>query len=85
MWKESGLGGIGLGAEDVAKIEPRFTFKNGNGEVEGVKYGELNAVLINAIKEQQKKYRPQASADKCFDEADPSLYAEDEGSKTKNR
>ena len=53
VWKENGTTDLGLGAEDVAKIEPRLTFRNGKGEIEGVKYGQLNVVLINAIKEQQ--------------------------------
>ena len=46
---------IGLGAEDVARVEPLLTFKNANGEIEGVKYGQLNIVLINAIKQQQEQ------------------------------
>jgi hypothetical protein len=53
MWKENGTPGLGLGAEDVAKVEPRLTFNNSKGELEGVKYGELNVVLINAIKQQE--------------------------------
>jgi len=52
-WKENGTHDLGLGAEDVAKVEPRLTFRNSKGEIEGVKYSQLNIVLINAIKAQQ--------------------------------
>jgi hypothetical protein len=63
-WKEDGSREIGLGAEDVAKVDPRLTFNNNQGEVEGVKYGQLAAVLINAIKEQQAQIeRQQAQID----------------------
>jgi hypothetical protein len=54
-WKENGSKDVGLGAEDVAKVDPRLTFQNARGEVEGVKYGQLNVILINAIKQQQQQ------------------------------
>ena len=54
-WKESGRPDLGLGAEDVAKVEPLLVTRNQEGAVEGVKYDRLNLVLINAIKEQQKQ------------------------------
>jgi len=52
-WKEGGRADLGLIAEEVAKVEPLLTFKNDKGEIEGVKYPQLNVVLINAVKEQQ--------------------------------
>ena len=45
---------VRLAAEDVAAVELLVT-KNDKGEIEGVKYDRLTAVLINAIKEQQKE------------------------------
>ena len=54
-WKENGSKDVGLGAEDVAKVDPRLTFQNPSGEIEGVKYGQLNVILINAIKQQQEQ------------------------------
>jgi hypothetical protein len=45
---------IGFGAEDVEKVEPRLTYPNEKGEVEGVRYELLTTVLVNAIKEQQE-------------------------------
>jgi hypothetical protein len=63
-WKENNMNDLGLGAEDVAKVEPLLTTTNDKGEVEGVKYGQLNVVLINAIKQQQEQIdRQQAQID----------------------
>ena len=52
-WKANGESDLGLGAEDVAKIEPLLVIHNDKGEVEGVKYDRVSIVLLNAIKEQQ--------------------------------
>jgi len=52
-WKNNGTPDLGLGAEDVAKVEPLLVTHNDKGEIQGVKYDQLNVVLINAIKEQQ--------------------------------
>lgn len=58
-WKENGLHDFGLGAEDVKKVEPRLTFDNANGEVEGVKYSQLSAVFVNALNELQDQLNAQ--------------------------
>ena len=52
-WKEAGNRDLGLGAEDVEKIEPLLVTYNDKGEVEGVKYDRVAVVLLNAVKEQQ--------------------------------
>ncbi len=52
-WKQDGVQDIGLGAEEVEKVEPLLTFRNAKGEIEGVKYNQLSAVFVNAFKEQQ--------------------------------
>ena len=54
-WKDGGLSDLGLGAEDVAAIEPLLVTYNKDGQVEGVKYDRIGVVLINAIKEQQRQ------------------------------
>lgn len=54
-WKDGSGHDIGLGAEEVAKAAPSFTFTDNKGEVTGVKYERLNILLINAVKEQQKQ------------------------------
>jgi hypothetical protein len=58
-WKEGGMPDVGLGAEDVEQVEPVLTFRNRNGEIEGVKYNQLSAVFVNAIKEQQDQIQQQ--------------------------
>jgi Chaperone of endosialidase len=57
--KASGEREIGLVAEEVAEVEPLFTYKNEKDEVEGVKYPNLGAVFVNAIKEQQAQLAAQ--------------------------
>ncbi|MDM7920930.1 MAG: tail fiber domain-containing protein [Pyrinomonadaceae bacterium] len=54
-WKDGGMNDLGLGAEDVAAIEPLLVTYNKDGQVEGVKYDRIGVVLINAIKEQQRQ------------------------------
>jgi Chaperone of endosialidase len=54
-WKQDGQRDLGLGAEEVADVAPLLTFRNQQGQIEGVKYNQLSAVLINAIKEQQRE------------------------------
>ena len=58
-WKQDGAKDIGLGAEEVEKVEPLLTFRNANGEIEGVKYNQLSAVFVNAFKEQQTEIQQQ--------------------------
>jgi hypothetical protein len=52
-WKEGGARDLGLGAEEVAAIEPLLVTRNEAGQVEGVKYDRVAVVLLNAVKEQQ--------------------------------
>jgi len=58
-WKADQSLDLGLGAEDVAAIEPLLVTRGKNGEVEGVKYDRLSAVFINAFKEQQTQIERQ--------------------------
>jgi hypothetical protein len=53
-WKESGDESIGLIAQDVEKIFPELVSTNSEG-LKSVEYGNLVAVLIEAVKEQQKQ------------------------------
>ncbi len=53
-WKDGGRRDIGFAAEEVAKIEPLFATYNDKGDIEGVKYGQLTTVLINAVNQQQQ-------------------------------
>ncbi|MET0556367.1 MAG: DNRLRE domain-containing protein [Vicinamibacteria bacterium] len=58
--KASGEREIGLIAEEVAEVEPLFTYRNDRDEVEGVKYPNLSVVFVNAIQEQQAQLAAQA-------------------------
>jgi hypothetical protein len=58
-WKDGGMHDLGLGAEDVAAIEPLLVTYNQDGQVEGVKYDRIGVVLVNAVKEQQKQIESQ--------------------------
>jgi len=58
-WKEGGMHDLGFGAEDIAAVEPLLVTHNNKGEVEGVKYDRISAVLVNAVKEQQEQIRRQ--------------------------
>lgn len=54
-WKDTGKSDIGLIAEDVNKVLPEFVFKNEEtGEPQGVDYGKITSVLIEAVKELTK-------------------------------
>lgn len=52
-WKDRGEADLGFAAEEVAEVDPILVTYNPAGEIEGVKYRQLTAVLVNAIKEQQ--------------------------------
>ena len=58
-WKTDQTIDLGLGAEDVAAVEPLLVTHNAKGEIEGVKYDRLSAVFINAFKEQQNQIKQQ--------------------------
>jgi Chaperone of endosialidase len=58
-WKEGGMHDLGFGAEDVAAVEPLLVTRNDKGQVEGVKYDRISAVLVNAVKEQQEQIKQQ--------------------------
>lgn len=51
-WIDSGDEDIGLVAEEVAKIDPRLVIYDVDGRIQGVKYRQLSAVLVQAMQEQ---------------------------------
>jgi len=61
-WKESGKEDIGLIAEDIAEIEPRLVFDNRQGEIEGINYSHLTAVLVRAMQERQQTVEAELAA-----------------------
>jgi hypothetical protein len=50
-WKDSLEADIGFVAEEIAAIDERLVTRNANGQIEGVKYDRLTAVLANAVQE----------------------------------
>lgn len=54
-WKDTGKSDIGLIAEDVNEILPEFVLKDKDtGKPQGVDYGKITSVLIEAVKELTK-------------------------------
>jgi hypothetical protein len=58
-WKANDMLDLGFGAEDIAAVEPLLVTHNAAGEIEGVKYDRITAVLVNAVKEQQQQIQQQ--------------------------
>jgi hypothetical protein len=58
-WKDGGTRDVGFAAEEIEQIEPLLITRNAQGEIEGVKYGQLTTVLVNAVKEQQAQIEQQ--------------------------
>ena len=54
LWKENNEAEIGLIAQDVEKTFPELVKTNEEG-MKSVKYGNMVAVLVEAVKEQQKE------------------------------
>lgn len=57
-WKKSGAKDIGVIAQNVEKVLPEIVHASPDG-MKGIEYGNLSALLIEAIKEQQKEIKDQ--------------------------
>lgn len=57
-WTNSGTPDVGFVAEEVYEVEPLLTTTK-NGQVEGIKYDRIGAVLVNAVNEQQTQIEAQ--------------------------
>ena len=55
VWKDTDKEDIGFIAEDVEKILPNLVSYEENGELHGVQYSKLTAVIIKALQEQQEQ------------------------------
>lgn len=58
-WKSDNIEDLGFGAEDVFEVEPLLVTYNAQGDIQGVKYERISAVLVNAVKEQQTQIEEQ--------------------------
>jgi len=54
-WINSGEPDIGFVAEEVAELMPELVTRNEDGEVEGVKYDRLTAILVKAMQQQRRE------------------------------
>ena len=52
-WKDSGQADLGFVAEDVNQVTPLLTTLNPDGQIEGVKYDRVTAILVKGMQEQQ--------------------------------
>lgn len=53
IWKDSGQADLGLVAEEVDRVTPLLTTRNAAGQIEGVKYDRISAILVKGMQEQQ--------------------------------
>jgi len=54
-WTSDNSADIGFVAEEVAKLDERLITRNAEGEIEGVRYDRISAVLANAAKEMTER------------------------------
>jgi len=54
-WKDSGQADLGFIAEEVNQVMPLLTTRNQAGQIEGVKYDRIAAVLVKGVQEQQQQ------------------------------
>lgn len=54
-WTETGREDVGLIAEEVAEVEERLAIRDGSGELVGVNYAHLAAVLVAALQESEQE------------------------------
>jgi len=54
-WKKSGLGDIGFIAQEVEEVLPVLVHEDAESGLKSVKYGNIVALLVESIKEQQKQ------------------------------
>ncbi|HEY4721015.1 MAG TPA: tail fiber domain-containing protein, partial [Anaerolineae bacterium] len=58
-WTGTGEHDLGFVAEQVDQVTPLLTTRNAAGQIEGVKYDRVSAVLVNAVQEQQQQIAAQ--------------------------
>ena len=58
-WTAGGERDLGFIAEEVAAIDPLLATYDDEGEIEGVRYRQLTAVLVKAIQAQQEQIAEQ--------------------------
>ena len=74
-WKDSHQPDIGFVAEEIAELDERLITRNAQGQVEGVKYERLTAVLAGAVQELSANDELQAQNMTKLREANDELRA----------
>lgn len=59
-WKVTGAADLGFVAEEVAELDQRLITRNDAGEIEGVKYERMSALLASAVQEMAAREQLQA-------------------------
>jgi hypothetical protein len=54
-WKDTGTPDLGFVAEEVDQVTPLLTTLNADGQIEGVKYDRISALLVKGMQEQQEQ------------------------------
>ncbi len=54
-WKTDGEPDLGFVAEEANQVSPLLTTLNKDGQIEGVKYDRISAILVKAVQEQQQQ------------------------------
>ncbi len=76
QWKETHAADVGFVAEEVAKLDERLVTRNAKGEVEGVKYDRLTAVLAGAVQELAAREQLQGEAIERVEAENAAMRAE---------
>ena len=74
-WKDSHQPDVGFVAEEIAQLDDRLITRNVKGEIEGVKYERLTAVLAGAVQELSAQDELQAQNIAKLHEANAELRA----------
>ncbi|MFN9791760.1 MAG: tail fiber domain-containing protein [Pseudomonadota bacterium] len=74
-WKETREADVGFVAEEIAAIDPRLVTRNAAGEIEGVKYERLTAVLAGAVQELTRTLAAREVDDRALRERQDRLEA----------
>ena len=59
QWRTDGSRDLGFVAEEVDAVLPLLATRDDAGRIEGVKYGQVSAVLVRAVQEQQEQIETQ--------------------------
>jgi hypothetical protein len=54
-WIDSGEADIGFVAEEIAALAPELVTRNAEGEVEGIKYDRITALLVSFLQEEREE------------------------------